>query len=110
VSVENPVGLDGSGPGADDLTTINEIVLPVGRPAVVLLAAKDVIHSFGVPAMRVKQDAIPGMSTSTWFTPTRTGQFEVACSQLCGAGHYRMRAIVRVVDEAEFQAWLKGGI
>jgi heme/copper-type cytochrome/quinol oxidase subunit 2 len=91
---------------ADDVTTVSELVLPVNRPVIVELTAKDVIHSFGVPAMRVKQDAIPGMMTRVWFTPTREGVFEVACSQLCGLGHYRMRAVVRVVSSEEFTRWL----
>ena len=107
VSAENPIGLDPASFGAaDDVTASNEVVVPLGRPVVVQLSAKDVIHSFGVPAMRVKQDAIPGMTTTVWFTPTRLGDFDIACSQLCGLGHYRMRGVVRVLPEAEFEAWL----
>lgn len=109
VAADNPLGLDASAPSAaDDVTTINEIVVPLGRPVVVQLNAKDVIHSFGVPAMRIKQDATPGMTTTAWFTPTRLGEFEVACSQLCGLGHYRMRAVLRVVEPAEYVRWLSG--
>jgi cytochrome c oxidase subunit II len=109
VAADNPIGLDPAAPaGKDDLALINELVVPVGRPVVVQLSAKDVIHSFGVPAMRIKQDANPGMLSSAWFTPTRLGSFEVACSQLCGLGHYRMRAVLRVVSEAEFAEWLAG--
>jgi cytochrome c oxidase subunit 2 len=85
---------------------LNEIVVPVGRPVVIQLSAKDVIHSFGVPAMRVKQDANPGMVVPIRFTPTVQGEFDVACSQLCGLGHYRMKAILRVVSEEEFDRWL----
>jgi cytochrome c oxidase subunit 2 len=104
---ENPLGLDTRSPaGRDDVTTINEIVVPVGRPVIVQLSAKDVIHSFGIPAMRIKQDANPGMMVPVWFTPTITGEFDVACSQLCGLGHYRMKAILRVVQPAEFTEWL----
>lgn len=107
VAPDNPVGLDPASPeGKDDLVVINEIVVPVNRPVVLQLSAKDVIHSFGVPAMRIKQDANPGMLTTAWFTPIRTGEFEIACSQLCGLGHYRMRAILRVVDDDEFGRWL----
>ena len=84
-------------------------MVPIGRPIVVQLSAKDVIHSFGVPAMRIKQDANPGMMTTAWFTPTRLGEFDVACSQLCGLGHYRMRAVLRVVSEEEFARWLDSG-
>ena len=107
VSAENPIGLDSSSAGAaDDIVTANDLVVPLGRPVVVQLSAKDVIHSFGVPAMRVKQDAIPGIPTTVWFTPTRLGAFDVACSQLCGVGHYRMRAVVRVLSDVGFEAWL----
>jgi cytochrome c oxidase subunit 2 len=70
------------------------------------LSSKDVVHSFGVPAMRVKQDVIPGMTIPVWFTPTMIGEFEIACSQLCGLGHYRMRGVVRVMTAVEFQSWL----
>jgi cytochrome c oxidase subunit 2 len=71
------------------------------------LSAKDVIHSFGVPAMRVKQDAIPGMVAPVWFVPTVEGEFEIACSQLCGSGHYRMRGVVEVMQAAAFEQWLR---
>ena len=107
MAADNPLGLDpGSTHAADDVTAVNLILVPVGRPVVVHLSAKDVIHSFGVPAMRVKQDAIPGIPTNVWFTPIRLGDYDVACSQLCGLGHYRMRATVRVVDDAEFKRWI----
>jgi cytochrome c oxidase subunit II len=107
VRPENPVGLDRRAHhAADDVVTMGEMVVPVGRPVIVQLTAKDVIHSFGVPAMRVKQDAIPGMMIPLWFTPTQTGDYEIVCSQLCGLGHYRMRGILRVVTEAEYRAWL----
>jgi cytochrome c oxidase subunit 2 len=107
VAADNPLGLVPRSPhAADDVSTLGEIVVPVNRPVIVQLTSKDVIHSFGVPAMRVKQDAIPGMMIPVWFTPTRIGEYEVACSQLCGLGHYRMRASLRVVSGAEFERWL----
>ena len=110
LAADNPLGLDSRSPGArDDIATINEIVVPRGRPVIVQLSAKDVIHSFGVPAMRIKQDANPGMMTPVWFTPTALGEFDVACSQLCGLGHYRMKAILRVVAPEEFERWLANG-
>jgi cytochrome c oxidase subunit 2 len=109
VAIDNPLGLDGASMhAADDVTTVSEIVVPLGRPVIVQLSAKDVIHSFGVPVMRVKQDAIPGMVIPVWFTPTRLGEYEIACSQLCGMGHYRMRGVLRVVDDAEYARWLAG--
>jgi cytochrome c oxidase subunit 2 len=109
VAAENPLGLVAGSPhAADDITTVGEIVLPLGRPVIVQLSSKDVIHSFGVPAMRVKQDAIPGMMIPVWFTPTRLGEYEIACSQLCGLGHYRMRGVLRVVSDDDYRAWLEG--
>lgn len=106
-AADNPLGLVRGSPGAaDDVTTVSELVVPINRPVIVQLTAKDVIHSFGVPALRVKQDAIPGMMIPVWFTPTRQGVYEIACSQLCGLGHYRMRGIVRVVSPGEFDRWL----
>lgn len=107
VGADNPIGLDPSSPGAqDDITLVNEMIVPLGRPVVVQLSAKDVIHSFGVPAMRIKQDANPGMMATAWFTPTRPGEYDIACSQLCGLGHYRMRAVLRVVSGDEFARFL----
>lgn len=103
----NPLGLDRQSPYAtDDVTTINQLAVPVDRPVIVQLSARDMIHSFGVPAMRVKQDAIPGMMIPVWFTPTLTGEFDIACSQLCGLAHYRMRGVVSVMTMPEFQTWL----
>jgi len=105
----NPVGLDRSSPfGKDDLVTPGELHLPVNRPVIIELSSKDVVHSFGIPAMRVKQDVIPGLGSSVWFTPSMTGEFEVVCSQLCGAGHYRMRAVVTVETEDAYQRFLRG--
>jgi cytochrome c oxidase subunit II len=106
VSADNPAGLDKSDPhAADDVVTVNDLHLPLARPVIVQLTSRDVIHSFGVPAMRVKQDAIPGMTIPVWFTPTLAGSYDIACSQLCGLGHYRMRAVVTVVPEQEFGSW-----
>jgi cytochrome c oxidase subunit 2 len=79
----------------------------VNRPVVIQLTSKDVIHSFGVPAMRVKQDAIPGLRSPVWFTPTVEGEFEIACSQLCGLGHYRMRGVIKVESDAVFRTFLQ---
>jgi len=108
VSTTNPVGLDRSSPfGGDDLVTLDDLHLPIHRPVVIQLSSKDMIHSFGVPAMRVKQDATPGLLSPVWFTPTMAGEFDIACSQLCGLGHYRMRAVITVESEAEYQAFLK---
>jgi cytochrome c oxidase subunit 2 len=102
----NPMGLDPDDPnGKDDFTTINQLHLPIGRPAIVHLTSRDVMHSFFLPIMRVKQDVIPGISIPTWFTPTKTGKSEIACAQLCGLGHYRMRGFLTVHSQDEYQKW-----
>jgi cytochrome c oxidase subunit 2 len=107
VTTTNPVGLDRSSPfGADDLVTLDDLHVPVNRPVVIQLSSKDVIHSFGVPAMRVKTDATPGLLSPVWFTPTLAGRFDIACSQLCGLGHFRMRGTITVESEAEYRAFL----
>lgn len=107
VTPTNPVGLDRSSiSGADDIVTLDDLHVPINRPVVIQLSAKDVIHSFGVPAMRVKADAIPGLLSPVWFTPTVAGRFDIACSQLCGLGHFRMKGVLTVESEAEYQAFL----
>jgi cytochrome c oxidase subunit 2 len=107
VSADNPIGLDKSDPNAkDDIITSNQLALPVDRPVLIHLTSQDVIHSFGLVEMRVKQDAIPGMDIPVWFIPNRVGQYEIACSQLCGLGHYRMRGYVNIKSNADFQKWL----
>src|SRR5438132_7949491 len=107
VSADNPLGLDKSDPAAkDDVTTINQLNIPVDRPILVHLRTKDVIHSFGLYEMRVKQDAIPGMDIPVWFIPTRVGEYEIACSQLCGLGHYRMRGFVTIQNQSDFDTWM----
>jgi cytochrome c oxidase subunit 2 len=115
----NPVGLDPQDPvGRDDIVSLNQLHLPVGRPVVLHLSSKDVVHSFGLPEMRVKQDAIPGLVIPVWFTPTvttaemreRMGDeaytYEIVCNQLCGIGHYRMKGYLTVETPEEFAAWL----
>jgi len=115
----NPLGLDRNDPAAkDDVTTLNQLYLPVNTPIIVRLRSKDVIHSFGVPEFRVKQDAVPGLTIPIWFIPNVTTaemrtrlskpefQYEIACAQLCGLGHARMRGFVTVTTGDEFQKWL----
>jgi cytochrome c oxidase subunit 2 len=107
VTAENPLGLDRSDPNAkDDIATINQLNLPTDRPVLVHLSSKDVVHSFGLYEMRIKQDAIPGLEIPVWFIPTRAGNYEIACSQLCGLGHYRMRGFVTIQSQSEFDAWM----
>ncbi|MBZ0165546.1 MAG: hypothetical protein K8I00_01980, partial [Candidatus Omnitrophica bacterium] len=73
---------------------------------IIYLSSKDVIHSFALPIMRVKQDAVPGLVIPTWFTPTKSGTSEIACAQLCGIGHYRMRGQLIVHHQEEYDAWV----
>jgi cytochrome c oxidase subunit 2 len=95
----------------DDFTIRNELHVPVDRPVVVRLSSEDVIHSFFIPAFRVKQDALPGRRINVWFEATDTGEFELACAELCGLGHYRMRGRVIVHPQDEYEQWLtdRGG-
>ena len=115
----NPIGLDNDDPAAaDDITTINQFHVPVDKPVLIYLTSKDVIHGFWLPEMRVKQDAIPGLVFPVWFQPTattdemktRTGNgdfnFEIACAQLCGLGHYRMKGFLNVHTPEAYDAWM----
>ncbi len=107
ITPTNLIGLDRSDPNAvDDIVTINQMNVPVDKPVIIYLSSLDVIHSYAINEMRVKQDAIPGIQVPFWWTPTMAGDFEVNCSQLCGLGHYRMRGFVTVQSEAEYQSWL----
>jgi cytochrome c oxidase subunit 2 len=103
----NILGIDPEDPaGADDIFS-PELHFPKDRPVVCRVSAKDVIHSFWLPVLRIKQDAIPGMTVPVWFEANQTGNYEVACAQLCGNNHYSMRALMTVhEDDAEFDAWL----
>lgn len=108
ISVDNPFGMDPKDPaGQDDhLVASNEVHLPLDQPVRLLLRAKDVNHQFAVPQFRVKMDMVPGMVTYFWFTPTRVGQFDVLCEQLCGLAHFAMRGRVIVEEQQAFQTWL----
>lgn len=91
---------------ADDIVTMNDLHVPANRPVFVQLSSRDVIHSFFLPNLRIKQDAVPGLVTSIYFTPEKTGQFNIACAQHCGLGHYRMKGNFVVDEPAAFDAWL----
>ena len=113
VTTSNPLGIDATDPHAqDDVTSLNQLYLQVNRPVVVRLSSKDVIHSFFLPYMRVKQDAIPGMVIPVHFTPIRTGgddaanPWEIGCAQLCGLGHYRMKGQYHVETKENFDKWM----
>jgi cytochrome c oxidase subunit II len=106
VSADNLIGLDRNDPDAKDDIVASTLNLPVDRPVLVHLSSQDVIHSFGLYEMRVKQDAIPGLDIPVWFVPTRVGEYEIACSQLCGLGHYRMRGYLNVQSAGDYAKWM----
>ena len=103
----NPLGIDPADEAGNDDIVSTSLVLPVDREVELILRAQDVIHSVFIPAMRFKQDAVPGMEVHAHLQATQPGNFEIACSQLCGLGHYRMRAVVTVMSEEGFRAWLQ---
>ena len=107
VSDSNTIGLDLNDPRAkDDITTLNQLHFPVDKPVIANLTSKDVIHSFFIPVLRVKHDAIPGMNVPIWWEAKQTGQFEIACAQLCGNGHTTMRGFVSIDSPEEYAAWM----
>lgn len=109
VNYKNPFGIDAKdSAGHDDiLITSSEVHLPIDQPVKVLLRSLDVLHDFAVPQFRVKMDLVPGMVTYLWFTPTRTGTFDLLCEELCGLAHHTMRGRVVVDEKADFEAWLE---
>jgi cytochrome c oxidase subunit II len=111
ISNENKFGVaEGDGAGKDDFTS-TELVIPIGKPIHVILNSRDVIHSFYVPWFRLYQDAVPGRTiTWLWFKVERPGNFELACNQLCGTGHYNMKASIRVVSQEEYDKWYAGKV
>jgi cytochrome c oxidase subunit 2 len=108
VTAENPLGLDANDPNSKDDVIVQgaDLHLPKDKPVKVLLRSIDVLHDFYVPEFRAKMDMIPGSVTYYWFTPTRTGQFEVLCAELCGQGHPFMRGFVLVDNAADYETWL----
>jgi cytochrome c oxidase subunit 2 len=108
ISPDNPFGLNPDDPyGRDDiLVEGNEVHLPRGRPIKALLRSKDVLHDFFVPPIRARMDLVPGMVTYFWFTPTRTGTYEILCAELCGVSHYTMRGAMVIDEEPAFETWL----
>jgi len=103
------VGIDPSDPaGADDIVSTNDLHLIQFRPTVIEVTSKDVIHSLSLHPMRMTQDAIPGSIIPMWFRPVKTGPFEVVCAQLCGAGHFAMKAQMVTESQADFDGWYKG--
>ena len=107
ISMQNHWGTNPEDPRTAEDVISSELVIPIGRPVHVLLHSRDVIHSFYVPEFRLYQDCVPGRTIGwVWFQATQLGDFQLACNQLCGTGHYNMKAPIRIVTEEEFQKWL----
>jgi cytochrome c oxidase subunit II len=105
---ENYFGLDPKNDvSARDDIVVPTLTIPVNRPVALTLRAKDVGHAFYVPELRIQQDFVPGLSIPLHFTATQTGKYEIVCTQLCGLGHYNMRAYIEVLPAAQFEQWLK---
>jgi cytochrome c oxidase subunit II len=102
----NPLGLDPADPHSPDDIISSELVLPVNSEVDLRLEAQDVIHGLSIPELRLKQDAVPGQTLHIHFTPTSPGTYAILCTQLCGLGHYRMNATLRVVSPEQFATWL----
>jgi cytochrome c oxidase subunit II len=103
---EAAVGLDTTDPAAKDDVVTGTMYLPVDREVDLSLRSVDVIHSFFVPSLRFKQDAVPGLNIHMHFTPTAIGEYEIACAELCGLGHYKMHGMVHVVSKGDFDKWI----
>ena len=106
----NIIGRDMKDPnGKDDFVKGGVMTIPVGRPVIVDVTSKDVIHNLAIVPMRAAQDATPGVRGHLWFTPTKTGEFDIICGQLCGVGHSQMKARLVVVTQKEFDEFIKEG-
>jgi cytochrome c oxidase subunit 2 len=101
-SALNYVGIDDTDPNAKDDSVVSTLVVPVNRPVELILKSKDVTHSFFVPQLRFKQDLVPGMAIPVHFTVTKIGKYELACAELCGMNHYKMKSYMLVLPENEF--------
>ncbi|HEF4762771.1 TPA: cytochrome c oxidase subunit II [Pseudomonas putida] len=108
VDAANPLGVDPKDPAGQDDVLIknNEVRLPLNKPVKVLLRSKDVLHNFYIPQIRSKMDMVPGMVSYFWFTPTKTGKYEVLCAEFCGVGHFNMRGQMIVEEQGAFDQWL----
>ena len=108
ISDENPYGLDSNDPNSkDDILVMDaDLHLKINQPVKVELRSFDVLHNFYVPQFRAKMDTLPGIITYYWFTPEKTGKFEILCAEYCGTGHYAMRGYVQVDEEKDYSNWL----
>lgn len=103
---DNQFGIDEEDQNGWDDVVAGSLVVPVDTPVILEMESKDVIHSFFLPNLRIKQDVVPGMTTRLWFKATKTGEYEIACAELCGLGHYQMRGLLRVVTQEEYDQWM----
>jgi cytochrome c oxidase subunit 2 len=99
-------GPDGRFGTGDDVVTLNELHVPVGRPIYLKLRSRDVVHSLYLPSFRTKIDAVPGMTTRAWFQATIPGRYEIACAQHCGVNHYKMRGLLLAASADDYRDWL----
>lgn len=90
----------------DDIYTVNDLHVPVNEPIVLRITSEDVLHSFFIPNVRIKQDVVPGMEQHIWFIPKKTGNYDIVCAELCGWGHYKMKGRLTVQTRDEFNQWL----
>jgi cytochrome c oxidase subunit II len=98
----NPVGLVDTDPNSKDDSVVATLVIPVNRPTELILRSKDVTHSFWVPQLRFKQDLVPGMNIHVHFTANKVGKYELACAELCGMNHFKMKSFMLVLPDNEF--------
>lgn len=103
----NPLGVDRTHPDGRDDIMVPRMAVPVNREVEVILRTKDVLHNFFVPELRVKLDTVPGLVGSLRFRPEKVGTYEIACSELCGLGHYKMRSFMDVMEPDKYEAWLQ---
>ena len=108
ISDDNPYGLDSNDPNSkDDILVMDaDLHLKINQPVKVELRSLDVLHNFYIPQFRAKMDTLPGIISFYWFTPEKTGEFEILCAEYCGTGHYAMRGMVKVDEEQEYSIWL----
>jgi cytochrome c oxidase subunit 2 len=103
----NPLGVDSKDPAGKDDITVPTMAVPVNRPVQLILRTKDVTHAFSLRELRLKQDTVPGLMIRLPFTAEKVGRYEIACMELCGLGHYKMRTFLDVLEPQDFEKWLK---
>jgi len=100
-------GEDGLIGTSDDLYTVNDLTLPEGEEVVLAIKSQDVLHNLFIPNVRIKNDVVPGMKQFVWFTPLKTGQYDIVCAELCGWGHYKMKGQMTILSPDNFARWME---